>query len=154
MEASHPKQHGSSKHVDLATTSVTSPSDSPQQCRGLARRIASPLPENSQFEEPPHPDDVASVTFPGDTLSDQSSAQDGPLSVGSGAWSHGAGNQQCRGKAPPIEFFTGEDQSTTIDDWLLSLEHALGLEQVVSLQEAHAVTQLSQRTRLTGVAVA
>ena len=32
--------------------------------------------------------------------------------------------QPRRGRAPPIEFFSGEDQTITIDDWLPSLECA------------------------------
>ena len=40
---------------------------------------------------------------------------------------HSAGSasvQQRRGRAPPIEFFSGEDPAITVDDWLPSLERA------------------------------
>ena len=33
-------------------------------------------------------------------------------------------DRQRRGKAPPIEFFSGEDPAITVDDWLLNLERA------------------------------
>ena len=36
----------------------------------------------------------------------------------------GNGTQQRRGRAPPIEFFSGEDPGITVDDWLPSLERA------------------------------
>ena len=32
--------------------------------------------------------------------------------------------QQRRGRAPPIEFFSGENPAIAVDDWLPSLEHA------------------------------
>ena len=38
--------------------------------------------------------------------------------------STGTGSLQRRGRAPPIEFFSGEDPAITVDDWLPSLERA------------------------------
>ena len=108
----------SSEQAGTVTTSVTAQSYPRQVGRSLLPPTTSHSVRSSLQDGPPHPDTTLEGTTrePDASLESVASAETIAQST--------ATNTQRRGRAPPIEFFTGEDPSITVDDWLPSLERA------------------------------
>ena len=109
----------SSEQVGTVTTSVTAQSYPRQVGRSLLPPTTSHSVRSSLQDGPPRPDTTLEGTTrgPDASLGSEASAETIAQST--------AMNTQRRGRAPPpIEFFTGEDPSITVDDWLPSLERA------------------------------
>ena len=119
----------SSRATGSFTTRVTADSNPPPEGVSLPPSTASASAEFVPPRELRHsedtPSDTASDSIP-QRLADTNTLPVSVASAGSPHSGHSAGRsaQQRRGKAPPIEFFSGEDPAITVDDWLPSLERA------------------------------
>ena len=117
-------------NTEPVTTRVTpSAYPHPERVSPPSSTVA-PLPEHDSSRELNSPEGASSDVTSDSAAQRQVDSLTQPESAaptGSTYSNHpstGPNTQQRRGRAPPIEFFSGEDPAITVDDWLPSLERA------------------------------
>ena len=116
-----PKPRATSETPGIVTTDVTHHSHS---VAGVPLTTTTPVVESHSLQESGQPRDAPSTAVLGDATPRQAELDTVAENTVNLESSTETNSQQRRGRAPPIEFFTGEDPAITVDNWLPSLERA------------------------------
>ena len=116
-----PKPRATSETPGIVTTDVTHHSHS---VAGVPLTTTTPVVESHSLQESGQPRDAPSTAVLGDATPSQAELDTVAENTVNLESSTETNSQQRRGRAPPIEFFTGEDPAIIVDDWLPSLERA------------------------------
>ena len=118
---------GNTESVTTRVTQLSYPQ--PERVSPLSSTVT-PLPEHDSSRELHGPEDASSDITSDSASQKQVDSLTKPENAAPAGSTHsdhpstGLSTQQRRGRAPPIEFFSGEDLAITVDDWLPSLERA------------------------------